>query len=586
MVTKFGAIRWCHNEGPRTLVLIILLLVNVIIFAVTLSHYEQSDAVYYHRLMLGHSLAFARASAACLNFNCALVALPVCRNLLHFLRYLCVNKRLCKRNVRRLIDDNISLHRALAWLICFHAALHAASHYLNIERFVHAFDLPAGGNSSAGGSLLRTLSLLPGHRGINPVQRAGADPLVEAAVLLPGWTGLLLLCLLVAIVASAATAVKRARFETFWYTHKLFFLFYLLLLVHGMAGVVRPQSNLAAHKPAACASKFQLWGSGSLPECPVPTFSFAGSTTWMWLVAPAAIYAIEKLLRVSRRCRRVEVVRAVQHPSRVMELRLRCPGFAASPGEYVFLLVPEASQLQWHPFTLTSAPDDPYISVHIRTVGDWTKQVEQLYSQCYGKGDLTTGERDLLPRIYLDGPYGTASDGVTQYSVSVLIGCGIGVTPFASVLRDVWHQAGKTRSLRKLKRLYFYWICPDCRAFEWFAALLQDLERDLQRMDGDDYAQLLDIRVHLTGSVETRQAREIASREGDEADCLTGLRTRTHYGRPNWDLELRGLAAKHPDTSIGIFFCGPGQLAKDLNGRCNEFSNSTSSVFYFNKENF
>uniref|UniRef100_A0A1I8IXU9 NAD_binding_6 domain-containing protein n=1 Tax=Macrostomum lignano TaxID=282301 RepID=A0A1I8IXU9_9PLAT len=132
--------------------------------------------------------------------------------------------------------------------------------------------------------------------------------------------------------------------------------------------------------------------------------------------------------------------------------------------------------------------------------------------------------------------------------------------------RDVWHQAGKTRSLRKLKRLYFYWICPDCRAFEWFAALLQDLERDLQRMDGDDYAQLLDIRVHLTGSVETRQAREIASREGDEADCLTGLRTRTHYGRPNWDLELRNLAAKHPDTSIGIFFCGPGQLAKDLNG--------------------
>uniref|UniRef100_A0A1I8H0Z0 NAD_binding_6 domain-containing protein n=1 Tax=Macrostomum lignano TaxID=282301 RepID=A0A1I8H0Z0_9PLAT len=150
-------------------------------------------------------------------------------------------------------------------------------------------------------------------------------------------------------------------------------------------------------------------------------------------------------------------------------------------------------------------------------------------------------------RIYLDGPYGTASDGVTQYSVSVLIGCGIGVTPFASVLRDVWHQAGKTRSLRKLKRLYFYWICPDCRAFEWFAALLQDLERDLQRMDGDDYAQLLDIRVHLTGSVETRQAREIASREGDEADCLTGLRTRTHYGRPNWDLELRDLAAKHPE---------------------------------------
>jgi len=33
-----------------------------------------------------HALSWARAPAACLNFNCMLILLPVCRNLLSFLR--------------------------------------------------------------------------------------------------------------------------------------------------------------------------------------------------------------------------------------------------------------------------------------------------------------------------------------------------------------------------------------------------------------------------------------------------------------------------------------------------------------------
>ena len=35
------------------------------------------------------SLAFARASAACLNLNCMIVLLPVCRNLISYLRGSC-----------------------------------------------------------------------------------------------------------------------------------------------------------------------------------------------------------------------------------------------------------------------------------------------------------------------------------------------------------------------------------------------------------------------------------------------------------------------------------------------------------------
>ena len=38
----------------------------------------------------------------------------------------------------------------------------------------------------------------------------------------------------------------------------------------------------------------------------------------------------------------------------------------------------------------------------------------------------------------IDGPFGSASEDVFQYEVSVLVGAGIGVTPFASILKSIW----------------------------------------------------------------------------------------------------------------------------------------------------
>lgn len=44
-------------------------------------------------------------------------------------------------------------------------------------------------------------------------------------------------------------------------------------------------------------------------------------------------------------------------------------------GQYVFLNCPAISQLEWHPFTMTSAPEEDFFSVHIRAAGDWTEQL-------------------------------------------------------------------------------------------------------------------------------------------------------------------------------------------------------------------
>ena len=40
-------------------------------------------------------------------------------------------------------------------------------------------------------------------------------------------------------------------------------------------------------------------------------------------------------------------------------------------GQWVYLKSAIVSKFEWHPFTLTSSPDDDYLECHIKAVGDW-----------------------------------------------------------------------------------------------------------------------------------------------------------------------------------------------------------------------
>lgn len=40
----------------------------------------------------------------------------------------------------------------------------------------------------------------------------------------------------------------------------------------------------------------------------------------------------------------------------------------------------------------------------------------------------------------MDGPLGAAVTDVFQYPISVCIAAGIGVTPFASILKSIWYK--------------------------------------------------------------------------------------------------------------------------------------------------
>ena len=69
-------------------------------------------------------------------------------------------------------------------------------------------------------------------------------------------------------------------------------------------------------------------------------------------------------------------------------------------------------------------------------------------------------------RIQVDGPFGTVSEDVFQYEVAVLVGAGIGVTPFASILKSIWYKFQHADHNLKTQKVhsrvpFFIWSEPD-----------------------------------------------------------------------------------------------------------------------------
>ena len=83
------------------------------------------------------------------------------------------------------------------------------------------------------------------------------------------------------------------------------------------------------------------------------------------------------------------------------------------------------------------------------------------------------------------GPYGTPTRDIFESTHAVLIGCGIGVTPFASILQSIAYRfKARKRNVTspdvqmKLQKVDFIWVNREQRAFEWFISLLEELEAE------------------------------------------------------------------------------------------------------------
>ncbi|NXT53336.1 NOX5 oxidase, partial [Pluvianellus socialis] len=60
----------------------------------------------------------------------------------------------------------------------------------------------------------------------------------------------------------------------------------------------------------------------------------------------------------------------------------RPPFFIYEPGDYVYLNVPAIATYEWHPFTISSAPEQQEtLWLHIRSLGQWTNKLYEYFQQ-------------------------------------------------------------------------------------------------------------------------------------------------------------------------------------------------------------
>jgi len=92
---------------------------------------------------------------------------------------------------------------------------------------------------------------------------------------------------------------------------------------------------------------------------------------------------------------------------------------------------------------------------------------------------------------------------------------------------------------------------------------------------------------NLTGQLNVDEIRNVMYGIDAEQDQITGLQSPTHFGRPNWKEIFAQTGQRHAGQTIGVFFCGPAVLSKQLYKMCVKFTDSTRGTrFKYHKENF
>ena len=101
-------------------------------------------------------------------------------------------------------------------------------------------------------------------------------------------------------------------------------------------------------------------------------------------------------------------------------------------------------------------------------------------------------DKDNPPKVRIEGPFGGGNQDWYKFEVAVMVGGGIGVTPYASILNDLVFGTSTNRySGVACKKVYFLWICPSHRYFEWFIDVLRDVERK-------DVTNVLEMHIFIT----------------------------------------------------------------------------------------
>lgn len=544
-------------------VMLLWLCICVGLFSWKFTQYRRRRAVFR---VMGYCICVAKGGAETLKFNMALILLPVCRNTITWLR-----SRTKIGNAVPL-DDSIIFHKMIAVGIIIGSGLHVIPYMTcGFPRLLHLTDED-----------YKPMKIFGEKRPANYLWfLMGTE----------GWTGIILLVLMAVAFMLATDWVRQARYrplwllrrlggyDTFWYSHHLFVIVYALLIVHG--------------------------------NCLHLTRKWYNKTTWFYLLVPMFLYACERFARALRsRMRPAKILKVTIFPGNVIRLQFtKSLGFKYKSGQYIYVNCAAVSSFQWHPFYVTSAPIDDYISIHIRTLGDWTTRLKIIFSEVCrppkeGESGLLRAEYDSdgslsnprFPKVLIDGPYSAPAQDYERYDIVLLIGLGIGFTPFISIMKDISNNSkhlddiesgavGRAaKSSFRTRRAYIHWISREEGSWEWFNSVMEEAVET-------DKKGVIELHTYCTSVYAEGDARSALiatlnalSHAKDGVDVVSGSRVKTHFYRPNFRNVYRRIALNHRNQRVGVFYSGAPVLTTMLRELAEDFSRKTSTKFEFHSE--
>ncbi|XP_044731153.1 dual oxidase 2-like [Chrysoperla carnea] len=459
------------------------------------------------RRIVGSGVAFTRGAASAQMFCFATLLLTMCRHSITALR----DTRLCHYIP---LDSNLQMHIYIAWWALFFTVIHCVGHGFN---FYHISTQTADDLTCLFRNVYHASHEIPKFH-------------YWMWQTIPGVTGILLICMTTVMYSFTIPVVRQRLYNYFWFTHQQYPIFFILLYLHGSSRLIQE-----------------------------PLF-------WYFLFVPSLIFIIDHGYGISHKKMEISIVEAEILSSEVTMLKFKKPnGFSYKSGQWIRIACLEHNPNEYHAFTLTSCPQEQYLTVHIRALGPWTRRIKHVYNRA-----------KPYPKIYLDGPFGAGHQNWDQFNVSVLIGGGIGVTPFASILKDIVYKNYGHNTDRNINKVYFIWTTRTQKQFEWMVDMIRYIE-------SKDLDHLISIHIYITQIHEKYDLRTILLylcerqfQKTSQRSLFTGLKAVTHFGRPDFHQFFDSIHTLHPNCQkIGVFTCGPAPFTKSAEDACAKMNTKT-----------
>lgn len=403
----------------------------------------------------------AKGFGMMLNFNCALLFLPLCRVVLTRLtRATDAPGSGAKRFRQRLYEQSVNFHKLVAYVCVFAAFIHVTFHYINV-----------------------------GQRATLTLSTYG-----DSAFL----TGVPLTLTFIVILMGREKQLRRLHYSMFWKTHYMFIPFVLLLLAHSprfwcFAVVALPVFAYEKQLRSLVRAKQRFYVRDVEFIHPVISLKFRPERDedfkflegqYLLLMVPAVSEYEWHPFSMSSAHGDL-----AQDEDGFVQLNMRVTGvgrwtyrvrdyFKELAGQMHYLRYKDGTYIRDPKGRMINDPDtdeDDFVSSRV-IVGE--KEFKSPFHHVdstgvYKEGMLVGPDGNRL--IVIDGPYQSPSQGYADYNDVLLVGSGIGLTPVASILRGVlqykWKKGHPPNSLR------FYWVLSqkEVHSYRWFIRLLTEL---------------------------------------------------------------------------------------------------------------